>query len=327
MDAEAIARRLGLASPTPVRVATQVLELPLPGEPGPPPVPEAVMREVRSAGVAAGHAGRVLEPRHLGIGAGIGLPAWPWPPGPALVEYLYKTLDLALVECTDRLRCGVDEFKDLVVSCGLPLRTSERFGDSDRWRLDREELRFVYLDQGMRVEEIAAALGLSVATVYRAMHLNHLPVAPSAGEEPPVRYDELLADSSVAGALAAAGIEPAGVDPQVRKTPLPPELLCVPVGELGLSSFEVKLLTGRDMPAVRYDCARAGIGRPQFPAGVTEELLRELYEIKGWPMARICQELGLSSESALRTLLRRAGIPKRSFKANPWDTRRKKAES
>ena len=327
MGADAIARRLGLTSPTPVRVAAQVLEIPLPGEPGPPPLPEAVASEVRLSGISARHAARVLEHRHLGIGAGTGLPVWPWPPGPALVEYLYRTLDLGVVECADRLRCRVDELKDVIVSCGLPLRTTDEFRDSDRWRLDPEELRLMYLEQGMRVDDIAATLGSSSTLVYRAMHRYHLPVARHSGQEPRVRYDELLADSRVRGALAAAGIEPAGVDPPLRRRPLQPELLGVLVGELGLASLDVELLTGRNAQTVRVDCAQAGIEKPRLPPGVTEELLRELYEVKGWPMARISQELGLRGESALRTVLRQAGIPKRTFTPNPWDTRRRKAES
>lgn len=327
MGADAIARRLGLTSPTPVRVAAQVLEIVLPGEPGPPPIPEAVMYEVRSSGISAPHVGRVLEHRHLGTGAGTGLPAWPWPPGQALVEYLYRTLGLGVVECADRLRCKVDDLKDLIVGYGMPLRDTDEFRDSDRWRLDPQELRSMYLDQGMRVDDIAAILGSSNILVYRAMHRYHLPVARYTGQEPRVRYDDLMADSRVAEALAAAGIEPPGVDPPLRRRPLQPELLRVLVGELGLSSLDVELLTGRDAVMVRADCAHSGIKKPQLPAGVTEEILRELYETKGWPMARIAQELGLRGEGALRTLLRRAGIPKRSFKANPWDTRRKKAET
>lgn len=326
LDAETIARQIGLASPTPVRVAAQVLELPLPGGPGPLPVPEQVINEVRLSRVSAEHAGRVIEPRHLGLGAGRGLAQWPWPPGPALVEYLYRTLDIGAVECADRLRCGVEEFNELVVSYGLQLRTTDEFSESDRWRLDPEELRFMYVDQGARVEDIAAVLGVDANLIYRAMHRNHLPVSRYSGEKPRVRYDELLANPQVVETLAAVGIEPAGIDPPNRRQSLPGELLRTLIGELGLTPFDLELLTGRQSLMVRNDCLRFGIKGPEFPPGITVDLLREMYEVKLWPMNRISRELGLKGESELRTLLRKAGIPKRSFKANPWDTRRKSTE-
>ncbi|MGH3369888.1 MAG: hypothetical protein ACRDPR_07785, partial [Nocardioidaceae bacterium] len=322
-DAPSIAIALGLHSPTTVRIAAQVLEVALPGDPGPPPVPSRVLREVRRAGVSAAHAGAVLDPRHLGVGAARGLPPWPWPPGPPLLRHLYRSLGIGLVECADRLRCDVDDLKGLFATVGIALRRLDEPQPTKRWRLDPAELQELYVEQGRSVDNIAEHIGVNSALVYRALHRHHLPVATNrARGDVRVRYDELLGDSRVREALAAAGLTPAGIDPPIRRTPLPPTALAALVGDLGLSTFDLELLTGRLTRSVRQDCENAGIEPRWLPPGVTADRLRDLYEAEGLSMSRICDDLGLRSHAVLRTALRRAGIPRRSGRANPWDTRR-----
>lgn len=260
-DAAAIASALRFRTPTTVRIAAQVLEVPLPGELGPPPVPAEVVAQVRQTQVSAEHAAAVLEPQHLGVGAARGLPAWPWPPSPSLLRYLYHSLGIGLVECADRLRCDVDDLKAVFRVSGIDTRRLDEPERSRRWRLDPEELHDLYAEQGLTVEQIAEDIGVSRALIYRTLHRHHLPVVPTSGrgDRPRVRYDELLADTRVRHALASAGVAAAGVDPPIRPVPLPTALLAALVEGFGLSTFDVELLTGRLARSVREDCKNAGI--------------------------------------------------------------------
>lgn len=259
MDAARIARLTGTRSPTTVRIVAQVLEIPLPGESGPLPVPKRVLAEIRRAGVSPDHAASVLDPRHLGVGAASGLTPWPWPPGPALLRHVYETLDIGLVELSDRLRCDIEELKNRLVSVGVRLRRPDDPHPSTRWRLDPVELRQLYVERGRTVPEIAEHLGVSRAVVYRALHRFHLPVVPGTGGEPRVRFDVPAGDPRVLSAMRAAGVALAGADPPIMSRPLSPRLLCVLVTDLGLSTFDIELLTGRLARSVLEDCRAAGI--------------------------------------------------------------------
>ena len=67
-----------------------------------------------------------------------------------------------------------------------------------------------------------------------------------------IRYNDLLATPGVAEALARHGVTPAGPDPEPAPA-LPPGLLADLVGQLGLTTFDVELLTGRRRTAVLRD--------------------------------------------------------------------------
>lgn len=138
-------------------------------------------------------AAAVLDPRHHGTGARRDIPAWPWPPDPALLRYLYVTLDLGLVEIANRLRVRHDLSRSAIRAAGIPLRHEQTTHAANRrWKFDPEELRRLSVVEDRTAAEIAAYLGVSEAVTQRALHRYHLPTAGRGGEEKRVRYDDLL---------------------------------------------------------------------------------------------------------------------------------------
>ena len=135
-----------------------------------------------------------------------------------------------------------------------PLRGPTRPAPSKRWRFDRDELETLITDLGLTPTEAAFELGISLSLLLQNLHRHHLPVRPGQQRfaEARIRYNDLLATPGVAEALARHGVTPAGPDPEPAPA-LPPGLLADLVGQLGLTTFDVELLTGRRRTAVLRD--------------------------------------------------------------------------
>ncbi|MGQ0629966.1 MAG: hypothetical protein ACT4P1_02925 [Sporichthyaceae bacterium] len=298
VDPDEIAYRLGIPSVTTVRIILQILDLPSDAETTPPPMNEATVEAVRGSHVDAGHAAAVCDPRPRGVGGWKHVPHWPWPPDPGLLVYLYNDLGLSLVEVGARLRVSHDRLVAEVKAAGIQLRhTAEVQVKSRRWRLDREELIRLYVGQEWSSRQIGEHLGVSEATVLRALHRHHLPVVRTGQSDRRVRFDDLMADPRVGAALLAAGMQPAPANALNLRRPLHGHLVRTLLVDLRLSTFDVELLTGRVAKDVREDAIAHGIEVPDLPPGVTPEDLREAYLEKGWSQDRICEEFGIGGRA------------------------------
>jgi hypothetical protein len=318
-----VAEALGIPSATTVRIILQVMEVPQPGAWDPAPMPDAVLAVIHREDISPQHAAVVCDPRHLGIGRRRGIPTWPWPPDPAVLDHLYTGLQLGLVEISNRLRVSYEPLRDAVHAAGIPLRhEAERLEGTRRWRLDIDELRRLYLELNWSSARTAAHLGVSEALILRVLHRHHLPVTIAGGRsDQRVRYDDLLANPRVADALTAARMAPAPVDPPSLRRPLDESLLRTLLDDLRLTTFDVELLTGRMSRHVRSDAERHGITVAALPPGLTVDELRRVYLDLGWSLQRICREFDIAGRVTLFSLLDQVGIPRREAKANPWHTR------
>jgi DNA-binding CsgD family transcriptional regulator len=323
LGAQDVARALGISSATTVRIILQVMEVPQPGCWDPPPIPQAVLAVIHREGISPAHAATVFDPRHRGIGHRSGIPAWPWPPDPAVLDHLYRDLGLGLVEIANRLRVAYQPVREAVRAAGIPLRhEADHVEGTRRWRFDLGELRRLYVEQSWSSARVAAHLGVSEAVILRVLHRHHMPVTVIGGRgERRVRYDELLAHHRVLDALTAAGLSAAPPDPPILRRALPETLLRTLLDELRLSTFDVELLTGRPTRQVRRDAEAHGIRLSTLPPGVTVEQLRTAYHDLGWSLLRICREFNIAGRRTLFSVLDEAGIPRRDTRANPWHTR------
>jgi transposase len=272
LSADEIAYELGIPSATSVRIVAQVLQLGLAGESSPLPLSASVTAAVQAAGVTPEHAAAVLDPRHHGTGARRDIPAWPWPPDPALLRHLYEILDLGLVEIANRLRVKHEQTRSALRAAGIQLRHEQPTHTANRrWQFDSDELYRLSVIEDRTASQIAAHLGVSEAVALRALHRHHMPIAPHRGGDKRVRYDDLLKDKRAMQALDTHGIPLAGVDPPIRRTPLPAALLQTLLIDQRLTTFDVELLTGRLARAVWEDAAAADLEAPLLPPGVTAD--------------------------------------------------------
>ncbi len=263
-------------------IAAQVLEVPLPGQPGPPPIPSRVAREVRAAGVAPGTATRRLT--HA-------ISVW-GPPGACRRGRGRRAR-----------RCGDASItRSTSASSSAPTGSAATATTSRRGSPRPRSSRTGSTTRGRPSDGGSTPLSCAGCTSTRAAGSRKSPrTSASTVRSSTARFIAAICRSSPPAATVSHGSgttswwrtvvrgrplpPPASglraSNPPRRAQALSPALPAALVGDLGLSAFDLELLTVRLARAVRDDCRNNAVQPPWLPPGVTVERLRDLYEARG----------------------------------------------
>ncbi|MGH9264156.1 MAG: hypothetical protein ACRD1D_05635 [Acidimicrobiales bacterium] len=188
-------------------------------------------------------------------------------PMPELTETLLRTLyveqRLRVHEIAERLGYARAAVSRALRDHGLDVERRRGRPRSQRRPCDRATLEELYLGRDMSAAAVAAELGVSSGFVLRRLHDFGIPVRRNRWERPqdsPARLERLRKDRRVRAALIKAGVPRWREEATpVPEDPLPADLLRTLYVNLGLSMFDIELLSGRTEGTIRAGLVAAGI--------------------------------------------------------------------
>lgn len=181
----------------------------------------------------------------------------------ALLRQLYVEQRLRAREIAARLGYANAAVRRALRRHGIVIEDNRRGRPRQRRiEFDRALLEELYVNRDLSAEAVGRELGVTGALVLKRLHDYGIPVRRTRWDHPsdgPVRLEELKKNRMVRVALVKAGIPPWRETGAAAVESLGPELLHTLYEELGLSTFDIELVTGRTQTGVRADLARAGI--------------------------------------------------------------------
>ena len=187
-----------------------------------------------------------------------------------LLRQLYLDERLRVHEIAERLGYARNAVSRALGENGIIIEDRRGRPRQNRRDFDPGKLEELYV-QAESSDAVGEELGVTGVLLRRRLHDYGIPVRRSRWQHPTDgerRLDRLRRDRRVRAALIQAGIPPWRETGAVPESPLPPGFLSIVYQDLGLSLFDIELLTGRPQNAVRGDLTAAGIAvrpRPGYP--------------------------------------------------------------
>lgn len=181
----------------------------------------------------------------------------------SLLRQLYVDERLRVHEIAARLGYARAAVSRALRAHGLVVERRRGRPRERRREVDRATLEELYVHQDLSAEAVGAELGVSGVFVLKRLHDYGIPVRRNRWERPAenqARLDRLRKDRRVRAALIRAGVRPWREDgTPIQETPLPATFLETVYEQLGLSLFDIELVTGRPERSVQSDLTAAGI--------------------------------------------------------------------